>query len=242
VNHPLARALRSAGINTIDVAGRLGVDPKTVNRWIAGRKPYPRHREALAQMTGWSLCDLWPDLPRPVESANQADEVRVVYRHRSAVPADAWVRLFAQADLEISILAYSALFLAEDIAVSAVLRDKAKAGVRVRIALGEPSGVHIAERGSEESVGDGMRARIRTALVGFRPVVEAGGVLRLHDTVLYNSIYRADDQLVVNAHVYGHPAAHAPVLHLCQRSEDGMAATYLDSFERVWGASHAVGK
>ncbi|TDD13441.1 XRE family transcriptional regulator, partial [Actinomadura sp. KC06] len=26
------------------VAARLGVDPKTVHRWVAGRLPYPRHR------------------------------------------------------------------------------------------------------------------------------------------------------------------------------------------------------
>ena len=33
----------------------------------------------------------------------------------------------------------------------------------------------------------------------------------LHRTVLYNSIYRADDQLLVNQHTYGIPAAQAPV-------------------------------
>jgi DNA-binding transcriptional regulator YdaS (Cro superfamily) len=237
VNHPLARALRGAGINAVDVAARLGVDPKTVDRWIAGRMPYPRHRSALARLTGWSLRDLWPELPRPAEPATQADEVRIVYPHRSAVPADVWSRLFAQAEEEIDVLAYSALFLAEDIAVSTLLRDKAKARVRVRIALGEPSGVHVADRGGEERVGDGMGARIRTALVGFSPVVEAGGELRLHDTVLYNSIYRADDQMLINTHVYGHPASHAPVFHLRRWAPDGMATTYLDSFERVWAAS-----
>jgi DNA-binding transcriptional regulator YdaS (Cro superfamily) len=240
VNHPLARALRSAGLNTVDVAARLGVDPKTVDRWTAGRMPYPRHRDALARLTGWSPRDLWPELPRPVEPATQADEVRIVYPHRSAVPADAWSRLFTQAEAEIAVLAYSALFLAEDIAVSTLLRDKARAGVRIRIALGEPNGAHVTGRGSEEGVGDGMSARIRTALVGFRPIVEAGGELRLHDTVLYNSIYRADDQLLVNAHVYGHPASHAPVFNLRQRDGIGMATTYLDSFERVWATSHQI--
>jgi DNA-binding transcriptional regulator YdaS (Cro superfamily) len=240
VNHPLARALRGAGINAVDVAARLGVDPKTVNRWIAGRIPYPQHRAALVQLTGWSPRDLWPDLARPAEPARQADEIRIVYPHRSAVPADAWSRLFARAEKEIGILAYSALFLAEDLAVSILLREKAKAGVRVRIALGEPDGVHVTDRGSEEGVGDGMGARIRTALVGFRPIIETGGELRLHDTVLYNSIFLTDDQLLVNPHIYGHPASHAPVLHLRQRGLDGMATTYLDAFERVWATGHQV--
>jgi hypothetical protein len=165
------------------------------------------------------------------------DEVRIVYPHRSAVPTDTWSRLFAGAKAEIDILAYSALFLAEDIAVSTLLRDKASEGVRVRIALGMPDGAHIHDRGGEERIGDGMSARIRTAFVGFGPIAEAGGRLRLHDTVLYNSIYRADDELLINRHVYAHPASHAPVVHLRRRTADGMSSTYRDSFERVWAAS-----
>jgi hypothetical protein len=219
----------------------LGVDPKTVQRWMGGRVPYPRHRDALANLTGWSSRDLWPDLPRPAEPATQADELRIVYPHRSAVPAEAWSRLFARAEEEIGILAYSALFLAEDVAATTLLVEKAKADVRVRIALGDPSGTHVARRGHEERIGEGMSARIRNALVGLRPIIEAGAELRLHDTVLYNSIYRGDAELLVNTHVYGRPGAHAPVLHLKGLRADGMAATYLASFQRVWCAAEPVG-
>ena len=240
MNHPLARALRAAGVDAVDVAARLGVDPKTVQRWMAGRVPYPRYRDALVQMTGWGARDLWPELARPVEPAATAaaDEVRIVYPNRSAVPSDAWARLFDRASHEIGILAYGALVVAEDPAVQHVLRDKARAGVRVRIALGDPAGAHVAERGVEERIGDGMGARIRNALVAFAPLAEEPGVaLRLHDTVLYNSIYRADDELLVNTHVYGGPAAHAPVFHLKGTRDDGMVATYLASFERVWSSA-----
>ena len=58
--------------------------------------------------------------------------------------------------------------------------------------------------------------------------------IRLHGTVLYNSIYRADNQLMVNQHTYGIPAAQAPVFCLCDADGGEMAAPYLDSFERVW--------
>jgi hypothetical protein len=34
-----------------------------------------------------------------------------------------------------------------------------------------------------------------------------GVEFRLHRTVLYNSIYRADDQVLVNTHVFGLAAA-----------------------------------
>ena len=232
MNHPLARALRGAGITAVDVSTHLGVDPKTVQRWISGRVPYPRHRDALVSLTGWSPHDLWPSLPRPAEPATVADEVRVVYPHRSGVPSDAWTRLLHCAEREIGILAYSALFLAEDASVPTLLREKARAGVRVRIVLGDPAGQHVATRGDEERIGAGMGARIRTALVGFGPLAAEHGVdVRLHDTVLYNSIYRADDELLVNQHVYGRPTAHAPVLHLRANRAVGMVATYTGSFD-----------
>jgi hypothetical protein len=241
VNHPLGRALRGAGLHVVDVAAQLAVDPKTVQRWISGRIPYPRHRAALTRLTGWTSRDLWPDLPRKAEPNTVADEVRLVYPHRSAVPPDAWTRLLRAAQHDIGILGYSALFLAEDPAVHHVLRDKARAGARVRIALGDPDGAQIAHRGHEERIGDGMGARIRNALVGFMPLASEPGIsVRMHDTVLYNSMVRADDELLINTHLYGRPAAHAPVLHLKGTRADGMVATYLASFERVWSTSRRV--
>jgi hypothetical protein len=61
--------------------------------------------------------------------------------------------------------------------------------------------------------------------------------IRLHRTVLYNSIYRADDQFLVNQHTYGIPAAQAPVfcLHMTRGGE--MTAVYLNSFELVWDSA-----
>ena len=61
--------------------------------------------------------------------------------------------------------------------------------------------------------------------------------IRLHRTVLYNSIYRADDQLLVNQHTYGIPAAQAPVFCLCNSDGGEMASLYRESFERVWAGS-----
>ncbi|MDX2817537.1 hypothetical protein PV410_34245 [Streptomyces sp. PA03-5A] len=36
-----------------------------------------------------------------------------------------------------------------------------------------------------------------------------GVEVRSHDTILYNSIYRFDDDVLVNPHVLGAPALHA---------------------------------
>jgi hypothetical protein len=61
--------------------------------------------------------------------------------------------------------------------------------------------------------------------------------IRLHGTVLYNSIYRADEQLLVNQHTYGIPAAQAPVFCLCETDGSEIVTLYLESFERVWACA-----
>lgn len=240
MKHPLARALHSVGLNATDVAARLGVDPKTVQRWFGGRTPYPRHRTALVALTGWMERDLWPSLAGPLEP-QPPHEVRIAYPHRSSVGVDAWRRLFDRAHHDIWVLAYSALFLAEDTTILQTLRDKASAGCRVRIVLGNPEGHEVAHRGGDEGIDAVMAARIRNALILFRPLASVPNVrVRLHDTVLYNSLYLADDELLVNTHVYGCPASHAPLLHIALAETDGMASTYRDSFERVWASARVA--
>ncbi|WP_289008021.1 helix-turn-helix transcriptional regulator [uncultured Thermomonospora sp.] len=39
MNDALRQALTDAGLTEADIAATLGVDPKTVQRWIAGRTP-----------------------------------------------------------------------------------------------------------------------------------------------------------------------------------------------------------
>ena len=96
-------------------------------------------------------------------------------------------------------LAYAGLFLAEDMG-SCARAERARNGVSVRILLGDPDGTCVAERGSDEGVGESVAARIRNALVHYQALRDVEGAeIRLHDTVLYNSIYRADDDLLINA-------------------------------------------
>jgi hypothetical protein len=211
------------------------VDPKTVRRWLNGRVPYSHNRTAIAELVGTDEGDLWPEAGGPLAARRQPEELGTVYPHRWAVPREVWARLFGSGEQEIAILAYSALFLAEDTGVLRILAGKGRAGVTVRIALGNPDGPNVAERGEEEGIGDAMAAKIRNALTLYRPLSTVENIeIRLHRTVLYNSIYRADDQLMVNQHTFGLPAAQAPVF--CFRDTDNgeMTALDLDSFERVW--------
>jgi hypothetical protein len=238
VNEPLRQALLRARLREDDVAARLGVDPKTVRRWLNGRVPYPQNRAAIAELVGADEGDLWPEAGGPLAARTRPEELGTVYPHRWAVPREVWVRLFGSAEREIAVLAYSALFLAEDAGILRILADKGRAVVSVRIVLGDPHGPNVAQRGEEEGIGDAMAAKIRNALTLYRPLGAVQNVeIRLHRTVLYNSMYRADDQLFVNQHAYGIPAAQAPVFCLSNTASGEMMALYLDSFERVWASA-----
>ena len=168
-------------------------------------------------------------------------EVIAVYPHRWAVPPDAWAALFRDASQEIGVLVYSGLFLADNTGVVQLLIDKARSGVSVRILFGDPASAEVAQHGEDIGLGGAMAARVRNALVLFDPLRRTDGAeIRLHQTVLYNSIYRADDQLLVNTHVYGEPAQNAPVLHLRRVAGGDLVSTYIGSFDRVWARATPV--
>ncbi len=85
------------------------------------------------------------------------------------------------------------------------------------------------------------RARDRNALTLFRPLGAVESIeIRLHRTVLYNSVYRADSRLLVNQHAYGVPAAQSPVFCLSDTGGE-MTALYFDSFDRVWAGAATPG-
>jgi hypothetical protein len=221
-----------------DIAARLDVDPKTVRRWLNGRVPYASNRAKIADLVGVSEADLWPDAGGPLTARTRPEELESVYPHRWAIPRQVWTRFFDSAEHEIGVLAYSALFLAEDSGILGILADKGRAGVTVRIALGDPDSPHVAERCAEEGIGDAMPARIRNAIALFRSLAEVENIeIRLHQTVLYNSIYRADDRLLANQHVYGIPAAHAPVFAFRKATDGEMVSTYFEVFDHIWADS-----
>lgn len=49
--------------------------------------------------------------------------------------------------------------------------------------------------------------------------------IRTHDTTLYTSIFRVDDAMIVNFHIYGSPGRNNPVLVLSRHHEPRLWAT-----------------
>jgi Domain of unknown function (DUF5919) len=242
-NERLRSRITGARLTIAEVAAQVGVDPKTVERWIVlGRIPHRSHRWATASLLGTDEAYLWPELAddRRTQAASTSELV-TLYPNRGAVPGALWRSLLEAATDRIDVLVYAGLFLPDGYPeIAKLLVTKAEQGTRVRLTLGDPDSEAVHRRGEEERIGDGLAARVRLGLMYLRGAIGAPGVeLRFHATTLYNSIYRFDDDMLVNAHVYGAPAAHSPVLHLRRLPGGRLFDYYQASFERVWEQASA---
>jgi hypothetical protein len=243
VNERLRTAMAVAHVDFDAIVEATGVDPKTVQRWINGRTPNARHRSRLVRLVGETETYPWPDVADGERTRAASDsELVAVYAHRADVPPDLGSALFCRAQHAIDILVYAAVFLHEQAPdLNDLLVEKAVSGCRIRVALGDPKGVCIKTRGIDEQFGHGIASRCELALMHYRPLIGQQGVrVHLHDTTLYNSIYRFDDEMLVNTHLYATNAYAAPVLHLRRLDGGQLFANYLQSFEVVWEGSTAA--
>jgi transcriptional regulator with XRE-family HTH domain len=240
-NDRLRDAMLRNGLTPTAIAERVGVDPKTAERWITqGRAPYPRYRFEIAALVKEDEAYLWPDVMSEARADRIAQsELVQLYPRRAAISMDLWQRLIEHATSRIEILVYVGLFLPEQYPqLMKDLAEKAAGGAKVRIMLGDPDSPEVARRGAEEGIGDAIASKVRNVLTFYAKLRNVPGVaIHLHGTPLYNSIYRFDDEMVVNSHVLGFPAAHAPALHLRRLSGGDLFGIYADSFDRIWSTS-----
>jgi hypothetical protein len=81
------------------VAQSLGVDPKTVQRWLGGRVPHARHRWGVADLLSLHEYDLWPHL---ADVPSIDPEVYATYPHRGSVRREIWHRLGQAEELHVT--------------------------------------------------------------------------------------------------------------------------------------------
>jgi hypothetical protein len=224
-------------------AEALSVDYKTVERWITkDRTPHRKTVIMAATLLKEDPAYLWPGFGVRVVTDETHGEVVTVYTERSAVPNSLWLSLLQAASESIDILVYAGLHLPEaNPTWVKEIQRKCEESVSVRIAFGDPDSAQVRARGYEEGVDTGMAARINYAIAWYRPILGSPNLrAAFHSTVLYNSILRFDDQMLVNPHIYSVPAFRAPVLHLRRIQGGPLFETYMECFERVWADSRPL--
>lgn len=242
-NERLATTMTRSGLTLEAAARQVGVDPKTVQRWLGGRTPHPRHRYTLAELLEESEEFLWPEVNRrPTSALGVAAEVVSAYAHRTDLNADRWWDLFKSAGAQIDLLGYTLYFLPhQHTELVELLVDKCQQGCRVRIALADPESEHVRRRDEEEHEAITLVPRIQSSLEAFEPLLGCESAdLRFQDAPLYNSIFRFDDQMLVTPHLYGTPGRSAPLLYLRRLGPNGIFSRFSAHFEGIWSDSRPI--
>jgi len=236
----LRTVMLQRGVTTDDLAASCHVDPKTVDRWIRpGRIPHRQHRWATARFLDVDEIYLWPELLERDQKRRQdvaQSELIEVYPNRASVPRDLWIRLLSEAEHHIDVLVFSGTFFAQtNPRIARTLAERAGAGVRVRMCFGDPTSQAVDIRDREEGLRGTLAAKINASLTYYRELLDVEGCeIRLHGTTLYNSLFRYDDNLLVNPHIWGQPASANPLMHLRRLDGGGWFDQYVESFEAVW--------
>jgi tetratricopeptide (TPR) repeat protein len=80
LNVPLRDAILASGLEVPEVARKVGIDPKSVQRWITtGRIPHTRHRRKACEILGRKESELWPEVgPRREAAGNETALIGVI--------------------------------------------------------------------------------------------------------------------------------------------------------------------
>ena len=243
-NERLRAAIVSSPDTVESLSARVGLDPKTIERWIStgstsaqgqssSRRPGAGRRRALPLAEG---------------AVREQDAVRHCRGDHRPVPqpgirpSDTWRQLIRASVKEVSLLAFAASFLHDTLPdFDDLLAQRASSGVRVRLLFGDPASEAVAVRGVEEQIGSSLADRCRLSWKYLSSILEVPGIeARRHGCTLYASIFRFDDDLLANHHLFGAPANHSPVAHLRRVDGGRLFDVHMASFERVWELGQAV--
>jgi hypothetical protein len=213
VQHSIIRALASNGLSVRDAASALGVDPKTIQRWCAGRIPYRSNRAALSRLTGWPEHDLWPTVVKPLNLGVEGSAVRLIYPHLSLISDQQWRAFFRRAVRCIDVLHWASLPV-EGAYIAEICRESPPRVTR-RVLL---SGIDLMDADSS------MRLRN----------VFEGVPYRLGTVSEYTAIYRVDDDIMISPLVIGCQPGGSPVFEVNLNSQFDLGGMYMSSFQQSW--------
>jgi lambda repressor-like predicted transcriptional regulator len=219
-NEHLKNALRHAGLTVEQFAAIINVDPKTVQRWVAGRTPYPRHRQTVARALDLTEHELWPDDVPPPADPRPRDpgtaEVTGSWGRSSDPGAPDPVTLLADTVQRIDVLENDNGALLLIPGLLGALQDRALGGCEVRVLTATP----LHELGP--LIGqEGVELRIGTA-----PSAPAPALMRAGDTMLL-TIPLADP---------GPPA----LLSLRRQNDDGIFDRLTHHFQTLWDTATII--
>lgn len=241
-NERLRVAMTAKSMEIETLARLVSVDPKTVQRWLGGRVPHPRHRWKMCDILGQSEQELWPAISLGASGSQHTSEIVAAYAHRADAPSQLWSGILDRACTNIDLLGYAMLFFPEQHPrLAQVLEEKCARGLRVRITLADPGSAEVKARDALDGLGGTLPSRIRATMSHLAPLFSNTGVeIRHHSIPLYNAMYRFDDQMLITPYLYKLHGYQHPLLHVKRLGPAGIFESYAQQFEAIWNESRLV--
>jgi transcriptional regulator with XRE-family HTH domain len=241
--------MEEAGISARQLAYRVGVSPKQVERWVSneGLTPHARNREDAARALGVDEEMIWPTAVKDRIKTGTDREILHSYPYRSAAPSALWTNLTEGATQEIYLAGYTNYFLFTSVpAFAETLRRKAESGVRVRFLIGAPDGDVTRQRETIEDTALTVSTRIRITLEhldrlgpleGLETRFSAPDDAANHVSL---SVFRFDNDALVTPHLARMVGHDSPLLHLRRHGSGGMFDRFRDHAEELWNRAVPV--
>lgn len=152
------------------------------------------------------------------------------------MPSPVWGELTAAASRELTFAGYTNYFLWLTVpGLRDTLRQKAEAGVRVRVLLGDPDSEVTRTREMIEEVPLTVSSRIAVSLNELGPLREVPGIeVRFSDRHISLSVFTFDDQMIVCTHVAAAVGHDSPTYRIKRSSAGGLYAAYADHVDALW--------
>lgn len=243
MNAALRSALRDAGMSQSDLAYRVGVSTKQVQRWLADDEltPHRQNRMDAARALGVDEGMIWPKAVQDRVKLGSDREIVRTYSHRSACPSTVWADLSAGAERDMLLAGYTNYFFWTQLpAFGELVRRKAEAGCRVRFLLGDPEGEVTRQREMIEDVALSVSTRIRITLGELARLGPIEGVearfSAAEDAVNHVglSVFQFDGQSLVTPHLARVVGHDSPLFHLQKHVDGGMYDRFSEHVEELW--------
>ncbi len=243
-NVALRQAMADAKMTEQTLARQVGVDEKTVGRWVAqdGRIPHPRHRWAACEALGVDEAVLWPEAIRTAVKTGPDREIAAVYPYRSACPASLWRKLITGAASEITLAGYTSYFLwIEQPNLGAALRRKAGQGCRIRFLVGDPRSEVTRRREEAEATSLTVSTRIAVTLEQLERLRCTDGIeARFSDRHIALSVFIFDQDMIVTPHLANLVGHDSPAFHLRRRQDDGVFDRFALHVRALWAEGREI--
>ncbi|MFF4098666.1 XRE family transcriptional regulator [Streptomyces sp. NPDC001903] len=232
-----------ARVSERQLAAKVGVNAKTVERWISNEAliPHARNRHDTCRVLGVDESMIWPEAVTTRVKVGNDRELVHSYPYRSACPSTVWARLVNGSTSDLMFSGYTNYFFWTMIpAFPDIVRRKAGSGCRVRFLLGDPDGEVTRQREVIEGAALTVSTRIRMTLEALERLGPLQGLETRYsdasDAVNHVSlsVFKFDHDALVTPHlarVIGHDS---PMLHLRRQSDGGMFDRFADHAEELW--------